>query len=259
MTGALTVAHAPHRSELTGALHEKHRLLPAQYGDFIAPAAFGALKTFLWVALTCSESLAARGGLTLRGARREGACKDASGNTRAYYRRGRLSWLASVRAARGQCKRGLRRQFLHRRAAQHRASARPPAFRAAASPRDVSALYRRGRDLYPRLPRLPGALSARPRANHQDQRARRDQHAGPRQAPARQDPAGFDFGSLRRPRSPPAAGEILGTGQPDRSALVLRRGQALRRDAILRLLAPAPAAHQGGAHLQYLWSAHAPQ
>src|ERR1700730_12708959 len=181
MTGALTVAHAPHRSELTGALHEKHRLLPAQYGDFIAPAAFGALKTFLWVALTCSESLAARGGLTLRAARREGACKDASGNTRADYRRGRLSRLASVRAAaRGQCKRWLRRPILHRRTAQHRASARPEAFRAPASRRDVAALYRSGRDLYPRLPRLPGALSARPRANHQDQRARRDQHAGPR-------------------------------------------------------------------------------
>src|ERR1700730_18870118 len=111
MSGGLTVAPAPHQSELTGALHEKHRLLPAQYGDFTAPAAFGALKTFLWVALTYSESLAAPGGLTLRAARREGSCKDASGNTRADYRRGRLSRLASVRAAPGAKQKGLRPPF----------------------------------------------------------------------------------------------------------------------------------------------------
>src|SRR5262249_17807798 len=47
--------------------------------------------------------------------------------------------------------------------------------------------------------------------------------------------------------------------EPHRAALMLRRRQALRGDAFFRLLAPAPAAHQGGAHLQYLWPAHAPQ
>ena len=76
---------------------------------------------------------------------------------------------------------------------------------------------------------------------------------------AREDPPGLDVGGLWRPRRASAARGILGPRQPDRPALLLRRGQALRRDAVLRLLAPAPAAHQGGAHLQHLRAAHASQ
>ncbi len=41
--------------------------------------------------------------------------------------------------------------------------------------------------------------------------------------------------------------------------LLLRRRQALRRDAVLRLPPPAQAGDQGGAHLQHLRPAHAPQ
>ena len=59
------------------------------------------------------------------------------------------------------------------------------------------------------------------------------------------------------PARPPAARGLLGPRQPDRPALLLRRGQALRRDAVLRLPPPAPAADQGGAHLQHLRPAHA--
>ena len=47
--------------------------------------------------------------------------------------------------------------------------------------------------------------------------------------------------------------------QSDRTARLLRRRQALRRDAVLRLSPPAQAAHQGGAHLQHLRPAHASQ
>ena len=47
--------------------------------------------------------------------------------------------------------------------------------------------------------------------------------------------------------------------QSARSARLLRRRQALRRDAVLRLSPPAQDAHQGGAHLQHLWAAHAPE
>ena len=61
------------------------------------------------------------------------------------------------------------------------------------------------------------------------------------------------------PEVHPQTEDYWGHVNPDRAALLLRRGQALRRDAVLRLLAPAPAADQGGAHLQYLWAAHAPQ
>ena len=61
------------------------------------------------------------------------------------------------------------------------------------------------------------------------------------------------------PHDAPAARGVLGQRQPDRPALLLRRGQALRRDAVLRLPPPARPAHQGGAHLQHLRAAHAPQ
>jgi UDP-glucuronate decarboxylase len=54
-----------------------------------------------------------------------------------------------------------------------------------------------------------------------------------------QDPAGLHQRGLRRPARPPAARGLLGQRQPDRPALLLRRGQALRRDAVLRLPSPA--------------------
>ncbi len=57
----------------------------------------------------------------------------------------------------------------------------------------------------------------------------------------------------------PQTRRILGQRQPDRPALLLRRGQALRRNAVLRLLAPAQAAHQGRPHLQHLRPADASQ
>ena len=50
-----------------------------------------------------------------------------------------------------------------------------------------------------------------------------------------------------------------GQRQPNRSALLLRRGQALRRDPVLRLLAAASPADQGRPHLQHLRPAHPPQ
>ena len=56
-----------------------------------------------------------------------------------------------------------------------------------------------------------------------------------------EDPAGLDQRGLRRPDRAPADGGLLGQRQPDRPALLLRRGQALRRDAVLRL--PPPARH----------------
>ena len=121
-------------------------------------------------------------------------------------------------------------------------------------------VYPRGRrDLQPRLRRLPDPLPVRSRADHQVERPRRDQHAGPRQAHARADPAGLHQRGLRRSGGAPAARGLLGPRQPDRAARLLRRGQALRRDAVLRLPPPAPAADQGRADLQHLRPAHAPQ
>ncbi len=47
--------------------------------------------------------------------------------------------------------------------------------------------------------------------------------------------------------------------QPDRAARLLRRGQALRRDPVLRLPPPAQAADPRRPHLQHLRAAHASQ
>ena len=49
------------------------------------------------------------------------------------------------------------------------------------------------------------------------------------------DPAGLDQRGLRRPGRASAARELLGQRQPGRSARLLRRGQARRRDPVLRL------------------------
>ena len=48
-----------------------------------------------------------------------------------------------------------------------------------------------------------------------------------------------------------------GSVNPIGVAQLLRRRQALRRNAVLRLPPPAPLRHQGGAHLQHLRAAHA--
>ena len=106
-------------------------------------------------------------------------------NARVGYRRGRLHRLAPVRAAAGAGRRRpVRRQPLHRQQGQHRAPAGRSALRVPAARRDLPAVRRGRRDLQPRVPREPDPLPARSRADHQDQRARRHQHAGPGQAHA---------------------------------------------------------------------------
>ncbi len=113
--------------------------------------------------------------------------------------------------------------------------------------------------LQPRVSRVADSLPVRPGADHQDQRAWRHQHAGARQAREGQDPAGVHQRSVWRPEGASANRGLLGQRQSDRIALLLRRGQALRGDALLRLPPPAQPAHQGRAHLQHLRPAHAPQ
>ena len=54
----------------------------------------------------------------------------------------------------------------------------------------------------------------------------------------------------------PQTEDYRGNVNPMGAARVLRRGQALRRDAVLRLPAPAPDPDQGGAHLQHLWASN---
>ncbi len=121
-------------------------------------------------------------------------------------------------------------------------------------------LYVAGRrDLQPRLSGVADPLPARPGPDDQDIGARGHQHAGPREAPAGANPPGVDQRGLRRPAGPSADGKLLGPRQPDRHPLVLRRGQALRRNPVLRLPSTARARDQGGADLQHLRSADAPQ
>ena len=168
--------------------------------------------------------------------------------------------LLSLRApARGRLRRHLLRQFLHRHQAQHRTPVEQPRIRADPPRHHLPALHRGRRDLQPGLPGLSDPLPERPRPDHQGERPRLDQHAGAGQAGQGPDPAGVDLRGLRRPlRAPPDRG-LLGQRQLHRPALLLRRGQALRRDAVLRLPPPAQAGRPGGADLQHLRAAHAPQ
>ena len=120
---------------------------------------------------------------------------------------------------------------------------RQPALRAPAPRRDVPALRRGRRDLQSRLPGLAHPLPARSGADDQDQRARRHQHA-------RASPSGCARKILQASTSEvygdpdvhPQPEDYWGHVNPIGTALLLRRRQALRRDAVLRLLPPAQAA-----------------
>ena len=79
--------------------------------------------------------------------------------------------------ARPRLRSAVRGQFLHRHARKHRPSAGEPAFRSDAARHHVSALCSGVRHLQSRLPGFADPLSARSGANHQGERARRDQHA----------------------------------------------------------------------------------
>ena len=73
----------------------------------------------------------------------------------------------------------------------------------------------------------------------------------------RADPARLDLRGLRRPGRAPAVRVVLGQREPHRHPVLLRRGQAVRGDAVLRLPPAARAAGQGGPDLQHLRPQHA--
>jgi UDPglucose 6-dehydrogenase len=156
-------------------------------------------------------------------------------------------------------RRALRRQLLHRHQGQRRPPARPPALRADAPRRHLPAVCRGRPDLQPGLPGLAPSTTSTTRC-----RPPRPACTAPSTCSAwpsacapgssRRRPRG-----LRRPRRAPAARSLLGQRQPHRHPQLLRRRQALRRNPVLRLPPPARAADQGGAHLQHLRPAHAPQ
>ena len=103
-------------------------------------------------------------------------------------------------------------------------------------------LYRRGRrDLQSRLPGLADPLPARPRADDQDlaSTARSTCWAWP-SASTRKILQASTSEVYGDPAVHPQTRGLLGQRQSDRHPLLLRRGQALRRDAVLRLSPPAP-------------------
>ena len=146
-------------------------------------------------------------------------------------RRRRLSRLAPLRSAGCARRRGaLRRQLLHRHASATSSTCCEPALRADAARRDVPALRRGRRDLQPGLPGLADALPVRPGADHQDQRARRHQHAGSGQARARR------ASCRRRPRRCTAIPRCIrrpratgGASTPSARAAATTRASAARR------------------------------
>ncbi len=173
-------------------------------------------------------------------------------------RGGRVHRLAPRGPSAGAGARGaLRRQSLHGHEAQHRTPAHPPAFRIPAPRHNPAAACRGGRDLQPRLSGLAGPLPARSGPDHEDIGAWRDQHARPRPALEGAHFPGVHERSLRRSAGASAEGELLGQCQPERAAGLLRRGQALRRDVVLRLSPPIRTRDQGGAAVQHLRAARA--
>jgi hypothetical protein len=82
------------------------------------------------------------------------------------------------------------------------------------------------------------------------------EHAGPGPQAGCAHSTGVDLGDLRRARHPSAAGDLLGQREPDRAALLLRRGQARRRDADDGLSPPEGGRHADRTNLQHLRSAH---
>jgi hypothetical protein len=83
-------------------------------------------------------------------------------------------------------------------------------------------------------------------------RAWRDQHAGAGQAAEGEDPASLDQRRVWRPYGSSAARELPWQRQPARSARLLRRGQKVRRDPVLRLSSTARRADPGRPDLQHL-------
>jgi hypothetical protein len=83
-------------------------------------------------------------------------------------------------------------------------------------------------------------------------RAWRDQHAGAGQAAEGEDPASLDQRRVWRPYGSSAAREPPWQRQPARSARLLRRGQKVRRDPVLRLSSTARRADPGRPDLQHL-------
>ncbi len=107
-------------------------------------------------------------------------------------------------------RRPVRRQLLYRLTRTTSRTCWASGLRADAPRRDVSALCRGRPDLQPG-PACPRALSARPGADHQDQRPRRHQHAGPGQARCgATHPAGLDQRGLWRSRRSTRRPRIIG-------------------------------------------------
>ena len=88
-----------------------------------------------------------------------------------------------------------------------------------------------GPDLQPRLSRLTDSLPVQSGQDRQVERDGRDQHAGAGQAGSRPGSPSVHVRGLRRSHRSSAARDLLGQREPDRTALLLRRGQARRRDA----------------------------
>ena len=122
-------------------------------------------------------------------------------------------------------------------------------------------LYRRGRrDLQPGLPGLADPLPARSGADDQDQRARRDQHAGPRQARAAR------RSSRPRPRRStatrsvhPQTEDYWGNVNPIGPRSCYDEGKRCAETLFFDYHRQHKLRDQGRAHLQHLRPAHAPE
>ena len=177
------------------------------------------------------------------------------------HRRRRLPRLAPDRpAARARRRRAVRRQSVHRHASaisRTTGATRASSSCATTSPSRCTSRSTRS-TISPARPRRSTTSTIRCRRPRPRSTARSTCSAWPsgsargssRPRPAR---------SMAIPRVHPQTEDYWGNVNPIGIRVLLRRGQALRRDPVLRLSPPARARHQGRADLQHLRPAHAPQ
>ena len=137
-------------------------------------------------------------------------------------------------------------------------SARPSAFRADAPRHYFSALCRSRRDLQSRLPRLPGALPVRPRADHQDQRSSAPSTcwawpSGSTQRFCRPRPREV-YGD---PTVHPQTEDYWGNVNPIGPRSCYDEGKRCAETLFFDYWRQHKLRDQGGADLQHLWPAHA--
>src|SRR5580704_13072158 len=165
--------------------------------------------------------------------------------------------LRSIDRSRRQ--RALPRQFLHGQPRQRRATDPPAAFRADPPRHRAARVFGSRPGLQPRVPGLARGVSVESHQDHQDLDCWHGQRAGTGQTVPGTNPARLNLRGLRRSAGASPDRGLLGARQSDRSAQLLRRGEARGRVAVHQLQPGAPRAGADRADLQHVRTADGPR